>query len=500
MSNSQPHEYTFPTGLDPSVSAFFSNHNVNEWTFEKYKEFCLHDNPTTQMNSIITHYQDNLIKIINNKDVPINIKGKAGNLRASIKGKATEKHSPQNVYNVNIKTNHGTIYGDVFNNNDPYRSDKRQKTDHINDKSSDWKINKQEDVWEAVRQYLEASITHDFCLEKSHIIQCGYSIKCDPSIPDELWAYFKDDEYTISTPFQSCSRYTTSVLSAMKKNELKAIQKVIRSLEAADDIPSKKQTFVEEFFHVCLYIYRKPNLYERLSVNETGFNHSFIWLVMEFVIDSIPDMPLKLYPAEYILKCSKEEYKTDACILLEEDELSILETSGKILLDDNSKYGSDHIKVHYGALSIFNSLYKKYCWASEAAALKLQVPFLHARHDQIHLWSLELCSSELYCSKRIFKTKVPKSMADSQDILSLGNLSWSYRRLLEGATRVVKMMKEEHEEYLLQKVLSNEAESRTSLSTLLKLDIQKPVKGPGYSLLLPEENDEEQSVKYSEAK
>ena len=62
------------------------------------------------------------------------------------------------------------------------------------------------------------------------------------------------------------------------------------------------------------------------------------------------------------------------------------------------------------------------------------------------------------------------------------------------------MMKEEHEEYLLQKVLSNEAESRTPLSTLLKLDIQKPVKGPGYSLLLPEENDEEQSVKYSEAK
>lgn len=60
------------------------------------------------------------------------------------------------------------------------------------------------------------------------------------------------------------------------------------------------------------------------------------------------------------------------------------------------------------------------------------------------------------------------------------------------------MMKEEHEEYSLQKVLLSASESRTSLSTLLKLDIQKPVKGSGYNLLLPEENDEEQSsVRYT---
>ena len=79
------------------------------------------------------------------------------------------------------------------------------------------------------------------------------------------------------------------------------------------------------------------------------------------------------------LECSKEEYKADACISVDENELSILETSGKILLNDNSKYGSDHIKVHYGALSIFNAIYKKYYWASEATALKLHIPFLHAR-------------------------------------------------------------------------------------------------------------------------
>lgn len=99
---------------------------------------------------------------------------------------------------------------------------------------------------------------------------------------------------------------------------------------------------------------------------------------MEFVVDSMSDMSLKFSPAEYILNCSKEEYKVDACILVDENELSILEASGKILLNNNSKYDSDHIKVHYGALNIFNAIYKKYYWASEATALKLHISFLHA--------------------------------------------------------------------------------------------------------------------------
>lgn len=92
------------------------------------------------------------------------------------------------------------------------------------------------------------------------------SIKCDPSIPDDLWAYFKDDNYTISTPFQTCSQYTTSVLSHEKKNELKAIEEVVKSLEITEAIPSISQSFIKEFFYVCLYIYRRPNLYDRLSI------------------------------------------------------------------------------------------------------------------------------------------------------------------------------------------------------------------------------------------
>lgn len=72
---------------------------------------------------------------------------------------------------------------------------------------------------------------------------------------------------------------------------------------------------------------------------------------------------MKLVPAEYSLLSSKEGYKTDACILDGDNELCLLETSGKFLLGDSGKYGYDYIEVTFDALSIFNATYKKYCWA-----------------------------------------------------------------------------------------------------------------------------------------
>lgn len=83
-----------------------------------------------------------------------------------------------------------------------------------------------------------------------------------------------------------------------KKNESKAIEEVVKSLEITEEIPNTSQNFIKEFFYVCLYIYRRPNLYDRLSINETSFNHSFKWLIMEFVVDSMPDTTLKFSPGE----------------------------------------------------------------------------------------------------------------------------------------------------------------------------------------------------------
>ncbi|EIE76669.1 hypothetical protein RO3G_01373 [Rhizopus delemar RA 99-880] len=315
------------------------------------------------------------------------------------------------------------VFGDVVNNNDCKQIGKQQKFDHVNDESSSWSINEQEDIWDPIRQHLEASISHDFCLESYLIIQCGYSIKCNSSIPAEPLDHVIVENYTISTPFQKHSKYTADVLKAMKTNSVDSVEEVVRSLRVSEN---NDLNFVKEFFKVCLWIYRRPKLYERLALNETAFNHSFIWSIMEFVVDNV-GTPLTLYPAEYMLRAAQEETKVDACVLDRDNELAVLGTFGKILLNDKTKYGLDHIKVHYGALSIFNATYKKYCWATEETATKLRIPFIHARHDTIQLYVLELCSAKLYSSKKVYKSKVPEDMAASKDSMTLANLYWCFR-------------------------------------------------------------------------
>ncbi|KAI8070642.1 uncharacterized protein B0P05DRAFT_550529 [Gilbertella persicaria] len=52
---------------------------------------------------------------------------------------------------------------------------------------------------------------HENCLEKNHVIQCGYSIKCSPLIPDELYKHLGLDEYEVETPFATCADYVQSV-------------------------------------------------------------------------------------------------------------------------------------------------------------------------------------------------------------------------------------------------------------------------------------------------
>ncbi|KAG1530016.1 hypothetical protein G6F51_013968 [Rhizopus arrhizus] len=101
---------------------------------------------------------------------------------------------------------------------------------------------------------------------------------------------------------------------------------------------------------------------------------------MEVAVDSISCSDLSFMSAEYKLKSSDEEYKADACVLDDDNnEISILETSGKFMLDDNSKYGYDHVKCTFGALTIFNAAFKKYFWSREDTGLQLRIPFIHAR-------------------------------------------------------------------------------------------------------------------------
>ncbi|CEG82149.1 hypothetical protein RMATCC62417_16265 [Rhizopus microsporus] len=170
-------------------------------------------------------------------------------------------------------------------------------------------------------------------------------------------------------------------------------------------------------------------------------------------------------------------------------KICLLETSGKLFLRDNIKYGFDHVKGNFGSLTIFNNIYKKYCWASKQTAGRLKIPFVHARRDTIHLWSLELCSSKLYCSKKVFKCVVPKAMNATNDILTLGNVCWYLISALRDAARTIQAMKNEHNQYEVERVLSG-GDNRVPLNQLVNLDIKKPIEGSGFRILIPDEKEE----------
>ncbi|KAG1168120.1 hypothetical protein G6F70_009261 [Rhizopus microsporus] len=81
-------------------------------------------------------------------------------------------------------------------------------------------------------------------------------------------------------------------------------------------------------------------------------------------------------------------------------------------------------------------------------------------------------------------------MDDTKNVLALGNLLWCLKIKLERVHNILKAMKEEHDSYETQRMLEGSSSSRLSLVEMVNIEIQKPVKGEGYGILLPEEKDE----------
>ncbi|RCH99423.1 hypothetical protein CU097_015346 [Rhizopus azygosporus] len=242
----------------------------------------------------------------------------------------------------------------------------KQKVDHT-DESTSWDIESLEDLLDAWHQYLnESSNKHEYCLEKHHVIECGYSIKRNPTIPEEVYNQVGlSKECTIENPLISCIKFSSKVLDYMKAKSWKGVEAAV--------IGSQD---------------------EKLEL-------------------------LEFLPGEYLLKSSQEKYNADGCIIDDEgNEVFVLETSRKLMLNEKWEYGYDHVKCTF--------------------------------EDSLHLWVLELYFNKLYISNKAFKCKIPENMKDIKNVLALGNLLWCLKQAPK----------------------------------------QKPVKGEGYGILLPEEKDE----------
>jgi hypothetical protein len=122
-------------------------------------------------------------------------------------------------------------------------------------------------------------------------------------------------------------------------------------------------------------------LAKTISQNESAFNHSLIWPILELAVDC-PELEndANFIPGEILLKSSLEEYLTDAVIIRDSgEEILLLETSGKYKLKDVPRFGYDHIKGCFGVLTMLSTIIKRNHMASIDTIIKLSLPFVHAK-------------------------------------------------------------------------------------------------------------------------
>lgn len=99
-------------------------------------------------------------------------------------------------------------------------------------------------------------------------------------------------------------------------------------------------------FQMQKYIFKEKTL----SENESMLNHIIVWPIFEIVV---MENNLKFIPGEKLLNTTDEAYQSDGVIVVGNVfEVCILETSGKYNLVDHVRFGYDHVKGAFAALSM----------------------------------------------------------------------------------------------------------------------------------------------------
>ncbi|PHZ13654.1 uncharacterized protein RHIMIDRAFT_305694 [Rhizopus microsporus ATCC 52813] len=465
--------YKAPSFL--SIPNYFKVNDISLWSLDDYCNQLGEDMKGAPLSAHERMYIDYLNLIKSDENLPRIIKSKIG---ALIKGKEknheTKNRSINQVDNtesrivLNINNSNNTSIGNCIISNH---------------EDICWQINDQEDVWSAWKQYLESHSGHEYCLEKAHVIECGYSISCKPHYPEDLYQLFGDNkQQVIKSPFKKCSLFSSAMLQALSTGSKRVILRALTDDSHLDKVDEgdKEAAFVHGYFEYMYNFYKSPSLGD----NEVIFNHKLIWPLFEMACSH---SCLKFIPGEVLLSSTDEPYNADAVVKFENIEICLLETSGHYGLNDKGRFGYDHVKGAFGAISMIRHAYKKYQYATKTTAQELRVFFMHAKEKKLNLWSLEFVSLNVQILQRIAVADIPETEHHSAQILHMGNFAYKLQTEIASSVDVLKKMRKEHNDYMISAELSDEHEERESLASFVSKSIQKPVKGSGYGLLLPEE-------------
>ncbi|KAF7725434.1 hypothetical protein EC973_009608 [Apophysomyces ossiformis] len=311
-----------------------------------------------------------------------------------------------------------------------------------------WAIDDEDDFWEA--------------LEKHHIIECGYSIECKPHIPPELYQHLCLTK-TPAIQFQDVKSYVSNYIKLAK-----------------DDNVMTYRSCTEQVFPYG----------GDVDVLETIFNYRMVWPCLDAVANCINEV--RFYPGEIFLSAfpsstsGSTTYKADGVLMGSSGiELVLLETSGPFGNQDKTRHARDHVKAAFGLTAMLKDIARRFPWGKFETFQKLKVYFVHARGEHINLWGLEMVSPSVFVLERLEKAQVPRYRLDAGLLLGLCDLFWKVKVGVSRTLNVIKDLRDEHDDYLVDATLGLATDDRESLVQVVRPTILKPAKGEGNSDDLP---------------
>lgn len=91
----------------------------------------------------------------------------------------------------------------------------------MTDDNGCWVINSDDDFWSSWQEYFGECECHKYCLEKHHIIECGYTIQFKPSHDVDLYEQLGNNKHqVVKPPFMNFGAYTAKFIQALtNRNE-----------------------------------------------------------------------------------------------------------------------------------------------------------------------------------------------------------------------------------------------------------------------------------------
>ncbi|CDH50755.1 predicted protein [Lichtheimia corymbifera JMRC:FSU:9682] len=526
------HSYS---GTDPYL-LFFTSTDFKNWDFQHFADHF----STKAKKTLVSSYRKAVEAISKDIKTPKGIKSQLKRLIDNIDQPALQQ---THIYHGDIHQGDGSTinFGDnssgsttnnIVNQREiPERSSKRQKTaiDEAGDQAFDgtfaenesaennekptekeneystldaaqvepldvpspiepWDVESEDDFWHAYLELLLTDIPHNLSLERMHIIQCGFSIVCDPRVPSDFHSILGLQGVSSNLCKDSLD-YITPYLTAARNKNLDGMMLAAVSVDRLHD--KRAKTFLRHILtQYSLHVFSNV---DAMKASETGFNHQAIWPLLAALAASMDNA--LFIPGETTLRAINGHpidteagcYKADGVVTIKDGfELLILETSGCYGNTDKPRHGSDHIKGAFGARMMLRAIIMKFYYGGDEVH-DLCVYFAHARGCKLHVWSLSMPTrnGDLVL-ERIMSMSIPTLVTERNVLLEMLNYLWALQILLHRTVRIMGKMQDNHTCVLERFAIGDSTPPPQDLRHLIKKsDCQKPTKQQGTGDLLP---------------